>query len=103
MNRFAVCSDSRAETGPRIAKMTKDEMIKWFKSAPMGSRHERILWAASKIAHLTGVTEGGAYRMLLLALIDAEKTDKAQDDQDVLGRTGCQQISARTDNSMPTL
>jgi len=68
--------------------MTTDEMIKWFKSAPMGSRHERILWAASKIAHLTGVTEGGAYRMLLLALIDAEKTYKAENDQDVLGRTG---------------
>jgi hypothetical protein len=68
--------------------MTKDEMIKWFKSAPMGSRHERLLWAARKIAHLTQVTEGGAYRMLLLALIDAEKTDKAENDQDVLGRTG---------------
>jgi hypothetical protein len=89
MNRFAPCSDPRAETGPRIAKMTKDEMIGLFKSAPMGSRHERILWAASKIAHLTGVTEGSAYRMLLLALIDAEKkTDKAENDQDVLGRTG---------------
>jgi hypothetical protein len=68
--------------------MTKDEMVEMFKSAPMGSRYERLLWAARKIAHLTGVTEGGAYRMLLLALIDAEKTDKAQNDQDVLGRTG---------------
>jgi hypothetical protein len=53
--------------------MTKDEMIKWFKSAPKGSRHERMLWAARKIAHLTGATEGGAYRMLLLALIEAER------------------------------
>jgi len=34
--------------------MTKDEMIEWFKSAPMGSRHERMLWAARKIARLTG-------------------------------------------------
>jgi hypothetical protein len=42
--------------------MTKDEMIEWFKSAPMGSRHQRMLWAAHKIAHLTGVTEGGAYQ-----------------------------------------
>jgi hypothetical protein len=49
-------------------------MIELFKSAPMGSRHERILWVASKIAHRTGVTEGGAYRMLLLALIDVEET-----------------------------
>jgi len=56
--------------------MTKDEMIGWFKSAPEGSRHQRTLWAARKIAHLTGTTEGGAYRMLLLALIDAEGTDE---------------------------
>jgi hypothetical protein len=56
MNRFAACSDPRAETGPRIAKMTKDEMVEWFKSAPMGLRHQRMLWAACKIAHLTGVT-----------------------------------------------
>jgi len=41
--------------------MTKDEMIGWFNSAPKGSRHQRILWAAHKIARLTGVTEGGAY------------------------------------------
>ena len=50
--------------------MTNDEMIEWFKSAPMGSRHERLLWAAHKIAHLTGTTEGGAYQMLLVALIE---------------------------------
>jgi hypothetical protein len=68
--------------------MTKDEMVELFKSAPMGSRYERLLWAARKIARLNGDTEGGAYRMLLLALIDADKTDKAQNDQDVLGRTG---------------
>src|SRR5262244_3992455 len=43
---------------PRIEKMTQDEMIKWFKSAPKSSRHERMLWAARKIAHLTEVTEG---------------------------------------------
>ena len=53
--------------------MTKDEMIGWFKSAPMGSRHQRMLWAAHKIAHLTGATEGGAYQMLLAALIEEEK------------------------------
>jgi len=50
--------------------MTKDEMIGWFKSAPEGSRHERMLWAARKIARLTGVTEGRAYQMLLIALIE---------------------------------
>ena len=48
-------------------------MIGWFKSAPKGSRHERMLWTACKIAHLTGATEGGAYRMLLVALIEAER------------------------------
>ena len=53
--------------------MTKDEMIEWFKSAPKGSRHQRMLWAAHKIARLTGATEGGAYQMLLVALIEAER------------------------------
>ena len=52
--------------------MTKDNMIEWFKSAPMSSRHERMLWAAHKIAGLTGATEGGAYKRLLIALIEAE-------------------------------
>jgi len=33
--------------------MTKGNMIEWFKSAPMSSRHERMLWAAHKIAGLT--------------------------------------------------
>jgi hypothetical protein len=53
--------------------MSKDEMIGWFKSAPMGSRHQRMLWAARKIARLTGATEGGAYQMLLIALIETER------------------------------
>jgi hypothetical protein len=86
MNRFAARSDPRAETGPRIAKMTKDEMVVWFKSAPMGSRHQRMLWAACKIAHLTGVTEGRAYQMLLVALIEAEK-GPPDEYLDVLGLT----------------
>ena len=38
----------------------------------MGSRHQRILWAAYNIARLTGTTEGGAYQMLLIALIETE-------------------------------
>jgi hypothetical protein len=53
--------------------MTENEMIGLFKLAPMGSRHQRILWTAHKIARLTGATEGGAYQMLLVALIEAEK------------------------------
>jgi hypothetical protein len=53
--------------------MTKYEMIGWFKSAPTGSRHQRILWAAHKIARLTGATEGDAYQMLLIALIETER------------------------------
>jgi hypothetical protein len=53
--------------------MTKDEMIGWFNAAPEGSRHQRTLWAARKIARLTGVTEGGAYQALLIALIEAER------------------------------
>ena len=61
--------------------MTKDEMIGWFRAAPMGSRHQRMLWAARKIARLTGVTEGGAYQMLLVALLEAERRlpDEYQD------------------------
>jgi len=46
--------------------MTTDEMIEWFKAAPMGSRQQRMLWATRKIARLTGVTEGGAYRTHLI-------------------------------------
>jgi hypothetical protein len=67
--------------------MTKDEMIELFKSAPKSSRHERMLWAARKIARLTGATEGGTYQMLLVALIEAE--GRLPDEyQDMLGLTG---------------
>jgi hypothetical protein len=59
-----------------IAKMTKDEMIGWFKSAPMGSRHERMLWAACKIAHLSGATESGAYQILESVMIEAERLQR---------------------------
>jgi hypothetical protein len=53
----------------------------------MGSRHQRLLWAAHKIAHLTGTIEGGTYQMLLVALIEAE--GRLPDEyQDMLGRTG---------------
>ena len=51
--------------------MTKDEMVECFKSAPKDSRHERMLWAAHKIERLTGATEGRAYQMLLVALVEA--------------------------------
>jgi len=86
MNRFAACGDLKAEGGPRIAKMTKDEMVKWFKSAPEDSRHQRMLWTARKIAHLTGVTEGRAYQMLLGPLIKAER-EPPDEYLDVLGLT----------------
>jgi len=32
-----------------------------------------MLWAARKIARLTGATEGGVYQILLVALIVAER------------------------------
>src|SRR5438309_3379935 len=63
---------SNGREKPEHRNMTKDEMVEWFKSAPMGSRHERILWATRNVAHLTGATEGGAYKRLLIALIEAE-------------------------------
>ena len=66
--------------------MTKDEIIEWFKSAPKASRHQRMLWTARKIARLTGVTEGGAYQMLLVALINAER-ELPDEYRDVLGLT----------------
>ena len=66
MNRLAAC-------GVKDRKMTKDEMVEWFKSAPKDSRHERMVWAARKIARLTGMPEGRAYQMLLVALIKAER------------------------------
>jgi len=66
--------------------MIKDEMIECFNSAPTGSRHERMLWAARKIARLTGATEGGAYKMLLVALIEAER-EPPDEYLDVLGLT----------------
>jgi len=65
--------------------MTKDEIIEWFKSTK-GSRHQRMLGAAHKIARLTGVTEGGAYQMLLVALINAER-ELPGEYRDVLGLT----------------
>jgi hypothetical protein len=73
MNRFAGVRRPKGKERPKGRKMTKDEMIEWFKSAPKGSRHQRMLWATCKIAHLTGVTEDGAYQMLLSALIEGEE------------------------------
>src|SRR6266545_2623041 len=73
MNRCAACGDPRAERGTKGRKMTKKEMIEWFKSAPMGSRQQRMLWAARKVARLTGATDGGAYQTLESALIEAER------------------------------
>jgi hypothetical protein len=72
MNRFAVCDDPRADKGPSIAKMTKHEMIGWFKSAPTGSRHQRMLWAARKIGRTAGgmvKIEGGWSKLSDEALV----------------------------------
>jgi len=67
---------------PKDGKMTKDEMIEWFKSTPEGSRHHRMVWTAHKIARLTGATEGGAYQMLLGLLIEANETAAGLDLRD---------------------
>src|SRR5215813_331740 len=58
------------------AKLTQHEMIAWFKSAPEGSRHERMLWTAHKIARLTGATESGAYQMLESVVTEAERLQR---------------------------
>jgi hypothetical protein len=47
-----------------MARMTEHDMIGWFNAAPMGSRQQRMLWAAHKIARLTGATKGSVYQML---------------------------------------
>jgi hypothetical protein len=47
---------------PKDRKDDQDEMVEWFKSAPMGSRHQRMLWAARKIAHLTACPDRGRER-----------------------------------------
>jgi hypothetical protein len=44
--------------------MTEHDMIAWFRAAPMGSRQQRMLWAARQIARLIGATEGGVYQAL---------------------------------------
>jgi hypothetical protein len=65
--------------------MTKDEMVEWA-NRPRRARGMSMLWAARKIAHLTGVAEGSAYQMLLCALIEAER-QPPDDYLDVLGLT----------------
>src|SRR5215510_8140531 len=40
-----------------MERMTEHDMIGWFNAAPMGSRQQRMLWAAHKIARLTGAGE----------------------------------------------
>ena len=62
--------------GLMSAKLTKDEMIEWFNSAPGSSRHERMLWTAHKIARLTGATESGAYQMLESVVTEAERLQR---------------------------
>src|SRR5262249_33189476 len=47
-----------------MARMTEHDVIGWFNAAPMGSRQQRMLWAAHKIARLTGATKGSVYQML---------------------------------------
>ena len=75
-------SDLKASARPGLSLLTKDDMIGWFRAAPIGSRHERMLWAARKIARLTGATEGGAYQMLLGLLIEADETAAGLDLRD---------------------
>jgi hypothetical protein len=70
---------AKPNSAVEYSAMSKDEMIEWFKSAPMGSRQQRMLWSAHKIARLTGATDAGAYRTLESALIEAERLDVTGD------------------------
>jgi len=63
--------EGQARTLP-MASMTEHDMIGWFNAATMGSRQQRMLWAAHKIACLTGATEGGVYQTLERSLERAE-------------------------------
>src|SRR5215813_12782045 len=55
-----------------MERMTEHDMIGWFNAAPMCSRQQRMLWAAHKIARLTGATAGSVYQMLERSLDRAE-------------------------------
>jgi len=59
--------------------MTEHDMIGWFNAAPMGSRQQRMLWAAHKIARLTGATAGGVYQTLERSLEPAESLPPGHD------------------------
>ena len=62
-----------------MARMTEHDMIGWFNAAPMGSRQQRMLWAAHKIARLTGATAGGVYQTLERSLERAESLPPGHD------------------------
>src|SRR6516225_566665 len=47
-----------------MARMTEHDMMGWFKAASMGSRQQRMLWAAHKVARLTGASEDNVYQTL---------------------------------------
>jgi len=73
MNRFAASGDPRAEKGPRGRKDDQGRNDRVVQIGPEGlATSAHVMGCPTKIAPLTGVTEGRAYQMLLIALIEAE-------------------------------
>jgi hypothetical protein len=87
-----------------MAPMTEHDMIGWFNAAPMGSRQQRMLWAAHKIARLTGVTEGNVYQTLERSLERAGPPPSGSSVQRqrrvALGRLGSLAISRSRQHGM---
>ena len=87
--------------------MTEHDMIGWFNTAPMGSRRQRMLWAAHKIARLTGATESGVYQMLERNLeragLPPSRSSVQRQRRVALGRLGSLAISrSQQQDKLPT-
>src|SRR5215475_5402922 len=89
-----------------MAPMTEHDMIGWFNAAPMGSRQQRMLWAAHKIARLTGATEDNVYQTLERSLERAGPPPSGSSVQRqrrvALGRLGSLAISRARQDKLPT-
>src|SRR5262249_3585863 len=89
-----------------MARMTEHDMIGWFNAAPMGSCQQRMLWAAHKIARLTGATEGNVYQTLERSLERAGRPPSGSVVQRqrrvALGRLGSLAIARARQDSLPT-
>jgi hypothetical protein len=71
MNRFATCGNPRDRGRPNDDDERRNDRV--VQIGPDGLAAPAHVMGCHKIAGLTGATEGGAYQMLLVALIEEEK------------------------------